>query len=445
MNIVCNPFFVTRSYPSPEDDASCFVIMPFSGELIQEVYTEYTKPTIEEVGLKCIRGDDIFSVCSIMEDIFGAICKANVIIAEFTGRNPNVLYEAGIAHTLGKPLIGITQDMEDVPFDLRSIRHITYKPTPKGLIHLKETLRNTLKSVMKQQHEMYPQMFSDDEEAYQQLLEAYVRRNAETDRMYSLIEARILDKYEQYNQKIRELSPHGSRKLTLKEIGICFVKVDAEFIDVDYFDDDMNAQINIDRKRVDAFCISKAPITNQQYAVFVQETGHPYPDDWNGSGYRQGQGDHPVTGVSWVDITMFCRWMSEILGCEVSIPSEAQWLAAAGYGINKQRYPWGAKWIDGACNSKEYDHGKRKIMPVNYFDKNVSPCGCVDMLGNVWEWTDSPYDIEKENGFQWRAVRGGANYTNLKDIGVLARLVAHPGHFLFVRDLGFRVVTDRCL
>lgn len=443
MNIICNPFFVTRSYPSFEDNASCFVIMPFSGELIQEVYTEYTRPVIEEVGLKCIRGDDIFSVSSIMEDIFGAICKANVIIAEFTGRNPNVLYEAGIAHTLGKPLIGITQDMDDVPFDLRSIRHIVYKPTPKGLMHLKETLYNTLKSVMEQQHEMYPQIFSDDKEAYQRLLEAYVKRNAETNKMYSLIETRILEKYEQYNKKIRELSPHVSKKLTLKETGVCFAKVDTALIDVDYFDNDKNVQVNIDRKRVDEFYISKTPITNRQYAVFVQKTGHPYPDDWNGSGYRQGQGDHPVIGVSWVDITMFCRWMSEVSGCEVSIPTEAQWLAAAGYGINKQRYPWGAKWVDGACNSKEYDCGKRKIMPVNHFDKNVSPYGCVDMLGNVWEWTDSPYDIE--NGFQWRAVRGGANYTNLKDIGILARLVAHPGHFLFVRDLGFRVVMDRYL
>jgi len=116
--------------------------MPFSGDMIQEVYKEYTKPTVEDVGMKCIRGDDIFSVTSVMEDIFEAICEAHVVIGEFTGRNPNVLYEAGIAHTLGKPLICITQNIEDVPFDMRSIRHIVYKTTPSGLRACSESTKS---------------------------------------------------------------------------------------------------------------------------------------------------------------------------------------------------------------------------------------------------------------------------------------------------------------
>jgi formylglycine-generating enzyme required for sulfatase activity len=149
-----------------------------------------------------------------------------------------------------------------------------------------------------------------------------------------------------------------------------------------------------------------------------------------------------VIGVSWVDIVMFCRWLSEVTGLNIDIPTEAQWLAAAGYGINKQLYPWGNTWIANACNSKEYDRGKRRVTPVDRFENNVSPYGCIDMLGNIWEWTKSLYNFSDNSGFEWRAVRGGANYTNLKGIGNLARLVAHPGHFLFVHDLGFRIVTS---
>lgn len=442
MNIVCNPIFSTREYPSKGEDKFCFTIMPFDGEIIQDVYTEYVKPAIEEVGIKYIRGDDIFSTSLIMEDIFGAICKANVIIAEFTGRNPNVLYEAGIAHTLGKPIIGITQDINDVPFDLRSIRHIVYKITPRGMKQLNETLQSTLLSVIEQQQEMYPQIFYDKDETYQQLLEAYIRKSKETDNMYSLIEARILKKYEHYNRKIRELSLSRNKKVNFNEIGICFVRVKASLIDVDYFDENENTKRNIDTEKVAEFLISRTPITNKQYEIFVRETGHPCPEYWENETFPFAQGDNPVIGVSWVDVVMFCSWLTEVSGVKISIPSEAQWLAAAGYGIDKQKYPWGSEWISGTCNSKEFSGGKRQIMDVNFFDKNVSPYGCIDMLGNVWEWTDSPYDFEDEDGFKWRAVRGGANYTNLKDIGVLARLVAHPGHFLFVRDLGFRIVTS---
>ncbi len=441
MNIVCNPIFSTRNYPSQDDDLSCFAIMPFHDDVIQEVYTEYTKPTIEEAGIKCIRGDDIFSTSSIMEDIFAAICRANVIIGEFTGRNPNVLYEAGIAHTLGKPLIGITQNIEDVPFDLRSIRHIVYKTTPSGLKQFKEALKNTLSAVMSQKYEMYPQVFSEDKEVYKELLEAYIRNRQETDRMYSSIEQRILNKYVQYNEKIRALSAGRHRKIAFSETGIQMVRVDSAFIDVDYYDDD-HKLINIAKENISEFFISKTPVTNAQYQVFVQATGHPCPDHWEGGHCPIGQDQHPVIGVSWVDVVMFCRWLTELCGREMDIPSEAQWLAAAGYGKDKRKYPWGVEWVDNSCNSREFDRGKRQITDVDYFKTNESPYGCLDMLGNVWEWTNSAYDYDNNSGFQWRAVRGGANYTKIKDTGVLARLVAHPGHFLFVHDLGFRVVRN---
>jgi hypothetical protein len=440
MSIICNPFFTTRKYPSADEKLRCFVIMPFVGDLIQDIYKNCTKPTIEKLGLECYRGDDIFSTTAVIEDIFGAICQADIIVGEFTGKNPNVLYEAGIAHTLGKPLIGITQDIDDIPFDLRSIRHIVYISTPTGFDKLKTDLGNTITTVLSQKSEMYPRQYVDNEEQINALLDHFRKERQRTATMYSLIEERILKKYEQYRLKIKELSILGHKNITLSETGIQFVKVDAMSVDVDYFDEEENEVKNIGKENISAFHISKSPITNLQYTLFMKDTGHPCPDYWESSKYVAGEELYPVMGVSWVDVTMFCKWLSEISGSKIDIPSEAQWLAAAGYDKSKQLYPWGNSWIANACNSNEFDQGKGHLTSIDRFDENISPYGCIDMLGNVWEWTKSSYDLNNNSGFRWRAVRGGANYTNLNGVGSLARLVAYPGHFLFVHDLGFRVI-----
>ena len=79
-----------------------------------------------------------------MGDIWSAIFLAYCIIADCTGRNPNVFYEMGIAHTIGKRIILITQDEEDVPFDIRAIRFIKYEFTPRGMKQLERKLTATL-------------------------------------------------------------------------------------------------------------------------------------------------------------------------------------------------------------------------------------------------------------------------------------------------------------
>ncbi len=70
-----------------------------------------------------------------------------MLVAELTGRNPNVLYELGIAHTLGKPVVMITQSLDDVPFDLRHHRSIPYTHTPRGAQQLEEALSKTLQGI----------------------------------------------------------------------------------------------------------------------------------------------------------------------------------------------------------------------------------------------------------------------------------------------------------
>jgi len=120
-----------------------FVLMPFSDEL-KLVWNDHIKKVVSALNLNANRADDFFTSHSVMEDIWVAICEAKVIIADCTGRNPNVFYEIGIAHTIGKPVVLTTQNREDVPFDLRHLRYIEYKYTPPGMQKFEEALNLTL-------------------------------------------------------------------------------------------------------------------------------------------------------------------------------------------------------------------------------------------------------------------------------------------------------------
>jgi hypothetical protein len=104
---------------------SCFVAMPFHA-LYRTEYELVIKPAIEKAGLVCVRGDEIYSRQAIVEDIWVSIRKARLVVAELSGRDPNVMYEIGLAHAIGKPIILITRNEEDVPFDLRSLRYVYY-------------------------------------------------------------------------------------------------------------------------------------------------------------------------------------------------------------------------------------------------------------------------------------------------------------------------------
>ncbi|HEX7312801.1 MAG TPA: hypothetical protein VF297_02715 [Pyrinomonadaceae bacterium] len=119
-----------------------FVLMPFTDEL-KPVYTNHIVSVANELELSVARADDFFTHTSIISDIWTAICKADVIIADCTGRNPNVFYEIGIAHAIGKALILITQNSEDVPSDMRHIRYIKYD-AETGMDTFKATLKNTV-------------------------------------------------------------------------------------------------------------------------------------------------------------------------------------------------------------------------------------------------------------------------------------------------------------
>lgn len=124
-----------------------FVLMPFKNDLLP-VYEDHIKPTCASLNLTVRRGDDFFTVDSVINDIWKAIASARLIVADCTDRNPNVFYEIGIAHTIGKPTILITQKSEDVPFDLRHLRYIPYQLTPRGMKEFEKKFEETVKDVL---------------------------------------------------------------------------------------------------------------------------------------------------------------------------------------------------------------------------------------------------------------------------------------------------------
>jgi len=99
--------------------------MPFA-EPYGSCYRKVFAPALREAGYVVSRADDLFAPRPIMQDISAAILKADLILCEMSGKNPNVFYELGMAHAVGKAVILVSQNKEDIPFDLQHIRVLLY-------------------------------------------------------------------------------------------------------------------------------------------------------------------------------------------------------------------------------------------------------------------------------------------------------------------------------
>jgi hypothetical protein len=106
------------------DRRICFVIMPFD-KRFDRVY-EIIRSTVAAQSFHCIRSDEIFQTRSVMNIVNEMLARSELIIADLTNRNPNVFYELGFAHALGKNSILMSQKKTDVPFDLRHRQYFTY-------------------------------------------------------------------------------------------------------------------------------------------------------------------------------------------------------------------------------------------------------------------------------------------------------------------------------
>ena len=149
-----------------------------------------------------------------------------------------------------------------------------------------------------------------------------------------------------------------------------------------------------EEKVLEAYMIDVFPVTNHQYSEFIEATSYRKPTSWDDPRYSQPE--QPVVGVSWMDALKYCEWRGK------QLPTEEQWEKAAR-GIDGRTYPWGED-LDPSktCYSANGDEGT--LVEVGHFEPNVSPFGCRDTVGYVWEWTSTPDDEETDH----RVVKGGS-------------------------------------
>ena len=124
------------------------VMMPFDAAF-NPVY-EAVKKAFQGLRLNPQRVDEIYGSTPIIDDVFRTIEQSRLVVSDLTGRNPNVLYETGLAHARNRDVIMIVQNEGDVPFDLRHIRYISYLPNSQGLEKLTVELTETIRVIQGQ-------------------------------------------------------------------------------------------------------------------------------------------------------------------------------------------------------------------------------------------------------------------------------------------------------
>jgi hypothetical protein len=128
------------------EPALASAMMPFDSGF--DAVFESIRHATDTVGLRCRRADDIWENAAIIQDVVALIDRSRIVVCDCTGRNPNVFYEAGIAHTLGREVILITQNDHDIPFDLRHLRYVRYLNNGEGRAALSASLQARMQTIL---------------------------------------------------------------------------------------------------------------------------------------------------------------------------------------------------------------------------------------------------------------------------------------------------------
>lgn len=241
---------------------------------------------------------------------------------------------------------------------------------------------------------------------------------------------------------------------------------------------------------VPAFQMAKYPITKAQYSKFIEAGGYSNKKWWTEAGWDAREkgynwdsyssswkptdkawteprfwtdqgwngADYPVVGVSWYEAIAFCNWLNSLIekfpspseavgrGARgegiITLPTEQQWQRAA-QGDDNRLYPWGNKFDENRCNTKE--GGINKTTPVTQYEgKGDSPFGVVDMVGNIWEWSLTDFETGMQDfnsDATSRVLRGGSFYDILLWSRATFRFFNYP--YYWFGSYGFRCVCAR--
>ncbi len=180
---------------------------------------------------------------------------------------------------------------------------------------------------------------------------------------------------------------------------------------------------------VDSFLMDLMPVTNKQYSAFIEATNYSPPDHWWNKKVAKDLFDHPIVGVSYEDANQFAKWMGKRL------PTVKEWEMAARCPDNR-KFPWGNDKESFHFNSIESN--LNKTTPVDIHPEGASSNGCLDLVGNVWEWVDDSEKLDLEDGYAF--VFGGSFRHQCITNGAIARTqLLQMNHYAYV---GFRCAKN---
>jgi formylglycine-generating enzyme required for sulfatase activity len=192
---------------------------------------------------------------------------------------------------------------------------------------------------------------------------------------------------------------------------------------------------------LDAYEIARFPVSEGEYQAFVRDTDYwEQPSHWRDGAPPPFRSNHPVHGAGWQGALLYCEWLGERTGRQYRIPTEAEWEKAAR-GSDRRSFPWGERFDPGLCNTRE--GGVGSTTPVGTYASGASPCGALDMAGNVEEWTADLYwpypgtDFEDPDYGSYRMTRGGV-FSLDADLARCDRRHGEP----FAAAIGFRVARS---
>jgi formylglycine-generating enzyme required for sulfatase activity len=431
-----------------------FVIMPFAAPF-NEYYEGVIKPAVLDAGFHAVRSDELFSPQAFIQMIWEQVLGADLVVAEMTGANANVLYELGLCHAVNKKVVMVTQRIEDVPSDLRHINLIAYDTSA---LNWEATLRNAIQKMilfssdLRLKAVLDPPASIDNIELFDKLSDEAKRLRtavqvqqsasarhqqqidalrAERNSYKAILSSDAQTSGDGHAVRIREEGDISLASLPLpgSEEVLELTRVPAgPFIS--------GSAPHGDEIDLAEYWITRYSITNAQFCVFLdyfgnrQEGGATWinldgvsPVDecrikQIGGKFTVAEeyADHPVTYVNYFGATAFCAW----LGAE--LPTVEMWEKAVR-GVDGREYPWGNQPPDPRLANVGDDGWDRNVAPIAVSEKTegASPFGVVQGVGNVWHWTSTFFP---DRGVQ--AVRGGSFFDYRLGQRQVYRFQVHP-------------------